>query len=141
VIDEELTQAIRDYLQWMVSEGYAPSTCESYRCELNHFLSFVNDKDIRWDDIFHLDTLQSFQKNRAVDTVMPSEDSRGIFLGKKESDVLLKKHSTGCPKSMNNIYYIMNKDGKFLFDGLSKPDKSLLSLIIICKGIASIFHH
>ena len=43
VIDGELTHAIRDYLQWMVSEGYAPRTCESYGYELNHFLSFVND--------------------------------------------------------------------------------------------------
>jgi integrase/recombinase XerD len=66
VIDGELTHAIRDYLQWMVSEGYAPRTCESYGYELNHFLSFVNDKDIRWDDIFTLDTLKSFQDSRGL---------------------------------------------------------------------------
>jgi len=63
VIDEELTQAIRDCLQWMISEGYAPKTCESYRYELNHFLSFVNDEDIQWDDLFTLDTLKPFQKS------------------------------------------------------------------------------
>lgn len=63
-MDKELTHAIRDYLQWMVTEGYAPGSCVSYRYDLNHFHSFINDKGLRWDDIFTLDTLKAFQKSR-----------------------------------------------------------------------------
>jgi len=58
-----LKQAIDDYLQWMLSAGYARRTYERYRNELNSFLLFVNQKQIDWNDIFIFDTLKDFQKN------------------------------------------------------------------------------
>jgi site-specific recombinase XerD len=64
--DKELNQAIGEYLQWMLSEAYASKTCETYRQELNNFRSFIASRSIRWDRIFTLDTVKSFQELRGV---------------------------------------------------------------------------
>ena len=59
-----LKQVIDECLQWMIFSGYTLETYNNYRSELNAFLSFINRKQIHWDDIFTLDTLKDFQKSR-----------------------------------------------------------------------------
>lgn len=61
-VDKDLEQAIRDYIQWLISEGYTLSTCASYNRMLNHFRLFITRKNIPWDKIFTLNTLKDFQK-------------------------------------------------------------------------------
>jgi len=67
--DKQLRQAISDYLLWMASEGYSPKTCEGYRQLLHNFLLFISRKDIPWDEIFTLDTLKAFKKEKNLDYV------------------------------------------------------------------------
>jgi integrase/recombinase XerD len=61
-----LEQAINDYLLSMISKGYAQSTWEHYERVLNHFLAFVNDREIAWEAIFTFDTLKAFQKDTGL---------------------------------------------------------------------------
>jgi len=56
-----LEQAINDYLEWMISTGYAESGLKAYEKILKRFLCFVREKEIAWDDIFTWDTLRAFQ--------------------------------------------------------------------------------
>ena len=58
-----LRRDIDEYLQWMISTGYSFSTCGTYRTELNRFFLFIIRKQIDWNDIFTLKTLEEFQKN------------------------------------------------------------------------------
>lgn len=57
-----LDEAIRDYLEWMKSNGYSQQSCISYKYALENFLAFIEGKDIIWNDIFTLNTLESFLK-------------------------------------------------------------------------------
>jgi site-specific recombinase XerD len=59
-----LKQGIRDYIQWMASEGYTPETCQAYWLELSKFLLFISQKHIAWGEIFTLHTLKVFQQER-----------------------------------------------------------------------------
>ena len=59
--EESLKKATSDYLEWMISTGYAESGLKAYEKILKRFLCFVREKDIAWDDIFTLDTLRAFQ--------------------------------------------------------------------------------
>ena len=61
-----LDQAISDYLLWMISKGYADSTCIHYEQVLKHFLLFVSQKAIPWDAAFTFDTLKKFQKESGL---------------------------------------------------------------------------
>ncbi|MFQ5976030.1 MAG: tyrosine-type recombinase/integrase [Candidatus Hydrothermarchaeales archaeon] len=61
-VDKDLEKAIRDYIQWLISEGYTLSTCAIYDRMLNHFRLFINRKNIAWDKIFILNTVKDFQK-------------------------------------------------------------------------------
>jgi site-specific recombinase XerD len=61
---QTLKQAIDEYLQWMLSNGYSFRTCDTYRNELNHFFLFIFQKQIDWNDIFTLNTLKDFQKSK-----------------------------------------------------------------------------
>jgi site-specific recombinase XerD len=59
--EEALEKAISDYLEWMISSGYAESGLKAYEKILKRFLCFVREKEIAWDDIFTWDTLRIFQ--------------------------------------------------------------------------------
>jgi site-specific recombinase XerD len=59
--EESLEKAISDYLEWMISSGYAESGLKAYEKILKRFLCFVREKGIAWDDIFTWDTLRAFQ--------------------------------------------------------------------------------
>ena len=55
-----LSKAIADYLEWMISAGYANSTWNNYQRALDRFEQFVQDEQLVWDDIFTWKTLQAF---------------------------------------------------------------------------------
>lgn len=63
-----LRRDIDEYLQWMISTGYSFSTCGTYRNGLNRFFLFIIRKQIDWNDIFTLNTLEEFQKNTQAAT-------------------------------------------------------------------------
>jgi integrase/recombinase XerD len=59
--ENTLEKTISDYLEWMISSGYAESSLKVYEKILKRFLCFVREKEIAWDDIFTWDTLRVFQ--------------------------------------------------------------------------------
>ena len=56
-----LSKAIADYLEWMISAGYADSTWNNYQRVLDRFQQFVQNEQLVWDDIFTWKTLQAFR--------------------------------------------------------------------------------
>ena len=60
--NKALEHAIEDYLLWMEAEGYSHASHKNYRQMLDQFLRFVKSGEFKWDDIFTLETLKSFQK-------------------------------------------------------------------------------
>jgi len=84
-VDKNLEQAISDYLQWMISKGYAYGTFVCYEKILNNFLVFVRSRKIAWDDIFTFATLKDFQKDRksAVESAVIQGLSRYLFEQKR----------------------------------------------------------
>lgn len=65
-VNDELAQAIREYLLWIQSEGFSPKTRRSYRPELKQFLLFIKNRRFSWKEIFTLETLERFKKVRGT---------------------------------------------------------------------------
>ena len=65
---QTLKRDIDEYVQWMISVGYSLNTCGSYRTELNKFTLFIIRKQIGWNGIFTLHTLEEFQKDTPTAT-------------------------------------------------------------------------
>jgi len=61
-VAERLEKAVSDYLLWMISNGYADSTCMQYQRILKYFFIFISPKVIYWEDVFTFNTLKDFQK-------------------------------------------------------------------------------
>lgn len=59
--EESLEKATSDYLEWMISSGYAESGLKAYGKILKRFLCFVREREIAWDEIFTWYTLRAFQ--------------------------------------------------------------------------------
>ena len=57
---KKLTQAVDDYLLWMISRGYADATIKNYEQILNHFVDFIACHQIGWDQIFSSADLHGF---------------------------------------------------------------------------------
>lgn len=57
-----LKQAIRDYLGWMTDKGYSHATLYLHKRLLNHLLTFIDQREIRWENIFTFETLKAFQQ-------------------------------------------------------------------------------
>ena len=57
---KKLTQAVDDYLLWMISGGYADATIKNYEQILNHFVDFIACHQIGWDQIFSSADLHGF---------------------------------------------------------------------------------
>jgi len=92
MIDKQLKQAISDYLLWLASEGYSPRTCEGYRQLLNNFRLFITRKSIPWDEIFTLDTLKAFKKEKNLKYVPALRGlSRYLFEQKKISQPIQRQ--------------------------------------------------
>ena len=87
-----LKQAIRDYLLWMMSSGYSPSTVENHEQVLNHYLAFICRRKIAWDDIFTLDAMKEFQKDiQPANTRAIRGLSRYLFQQKRIAQPIQKK--------------------------------------------------
>ncbi len=63
-LEKHLEKAVHDYLQWMLTKGYADSTVESYERVLKKFLQFVLSQKIDWYNIFTWETLTAFKKDK-----------------------------------------------------------------------------
>ena len=61
-VAERLEKAVSDYLLWMISNGYADSTCMQYQRILKYFFVFISSKAICWEDVLTFNTLKDFQK-------------------------------------------------------------------------------
>ena len=69
---QHLSQAIKDYLQWMKSAGYARKTRQSHQAKLNQFLHFSKNTTISREKLFTLHSLECFKKSggqRAVPAI------------------------------------------------------------------------
>jgi len=58
-----LKRDIEEYLQWMLSAGYAFRTCSQYRVELDKFFLYIIRQQTGRDDTFTQNTLKDFQKS------------------------------------------------------------------------------
>jgi site-specific recombinase XerD len=61
---EMLETGIHDYLEWMKSNEYSQPSCMSYKKVLDNFFAFIKRKSITCNDIFTLDTIEGFIKDR-----------------------------------------------------------------------------
>lgn len=100
-------QAIRDYLGWMAWEGYSPKTCEGYRRVLNNFLRFISHKNIPWDEIFTLDTLKAFQKERSLRYVPALRGLSRYLFGQKRISQPIQRQRAPLPEIYEEylLYY------------------------------------
>ena len=46
----------------MKDQGYSDNICDDYQLELDHFITFVQDGRLKWDQIFSFEVLDLFQK-------------------------------------------------------------------------------
>lgn len=67
-----LHKAISDYLEWMISVGYAASTWNNHQRVLGYFQDFVEQEQIQWEDIFTWKTLQAFYVKHSCNYVLHS---------------------------------------------------------------------
>lgn len=75
-VAERLEKVVSDYLLWMISNGYADSTCMRYQQILTYFSRFITHRAIPWDMIFTFDTLKDFQKESGF--ILASHAVRGL---------------------------------------------------------------
>jgi site-specific recombinase XerD len=109
---QTLKQAIRDYIQWMASEGYTPKTCQAYKLELSKFVLFISREDIAWDEIFALHTFKAFEQERNLKPVPAIRGlSRYLFQQKKISQPI-KRQSYPLPPIYEEylFYYEKSKE-------------------------------
>jgi site-specific recombinase XerD len=77
-VAKRLEKAVSDYLLWMISNGYADSTCMRYQQVSNHFAHYIIQRAIPWDAVFTFDTLRDFQKESGL--ILASHAVRGLSL-------------------------------------------------------------
>jgi len=65
----DLEHANKDYLEWMVVNGYAQSTRQHHKQMLHRFLSFVKAESYSWDEIFTPHTLSCFKRFNGLSEV------------------------------------------------------------------------
>ena len=75
-VAERLEKAVSDYLLWMISTGYADSTCMRYRQILTYFSRFIIQRAIPWDVVFTFDTAKDFQNESGL--ILASQAVRGL---------------------------------------------------------------
>jgi hypothetical protein len=63
-----LTRAIADYLHWMQSVNYTPTSRHQHRMQLELFLSFVKNRRFSWQQLFTEKTREHFKKIRGLST-------------------------------------------------------------------------
>ena len=75
-VAKRLEKAVSDYMLWMISKGYADSTCMRYQQVSNHFAHYIIQRAIPWDAVFTFDTLKDFQKESGF--ILASHAVRGL---------------------------------------------------------------
>ena len=63
-----LIRAIADYLHWMKSVNYTPTSRHQHRMQLELFLSFVKNRRFGWQQLFTEKTREHFKKIRGLST-------------------------------------------------------------------------
>jgi site-specific recombinase XerD len=104
-----LKQAIRDYLQWMASQGYSQKTCQDYRSELNKFLLFISHEDMAWDEIFTLHTLKTFQQESNVKYVHAVRGLSRFLFQQKKIRQPIKRRSYPLPTIYEDYVFYFEK--------------------------------
>jgi site-specific recombinase XerD len=104
-----LKQAIRDYIQWMASEGYSPKTCQAYRLELSKFLLFISREDIAWDEIFALHTLKVFEQERNLKPVPAIRGLSMYLFQQKKISQPIKRRSYPLPPIYEDYLFYFEK--------------------------------
>jgi site-specific recombinase XerD len=111
---QTLKQAIRDYIQWMASEGYSPKTCQAYRLELSKFLLFISREDIAWDEIFALHTLKVFEQERNLKSVPAIRGLSMYLFQQKKISQPIKRRSYPLPAQVVNVRRLLFAFNDFL---------------------------
>lgn len=95
-----LDEAIHDYLEWMKSHGYSHKTWMIYKQVLDNFLAFIEHKDITWNDIFTLDTIESFlkERGRTHTSVAAIRGLCGYLFQQKRIPILIHKQLSQLPE-------------------------------------------
>jgi len=104
-----LKQAIRDYLQWMASEGYTPTTCQAHKWALNRFLLFISQEDIAWDEIFTLHTLKAFQQESNLKQVPGLRGLSQYLFEQKKISRPIKRRSYPLPPIYEEYIFYLEK--------------------------------
>lgn len=60
---KQLKDAVEQYLQWLIQNGYANATISNYERLLKHFQNFINTRKLPWQAVFDYQTLCDFQKS------------------------------------------------------------------------------
>ncbi len=81
---DKLKKAVNDYIEWMISEGYADSTYDQYGKVLDDFMLFVSQNSIPWDKIFTFDTFTTFQKESRYRKVWSAVSGLAEYLFKEK---------------------------------------------------------
>ncbi len=97
---EMLETGIRDYLEWMKSNEYSQLTMMNYKKVLDNFLAFIEPKDIVWNDIFTLNTLESFlkQTGRTHKSAVPIRCLCGYLFQQKRIQNPIQKQLSQLPE-------------------------------------------
>lgn len=75
---EMLRQAVDEYLQWMILEGYSDNSVLKYDKFLADFVDFIEQREISWHVAFTLETLQNYEKEKDGRKVKNSHVVRGL---------------------------------------------------------------
>jgi len=112
---KKLEQAVSDYLLWMISNEYSHGTWKHYEWALNHFVSFVKQNNITWDNMFTLATLKKFQN----ETQHPSAPytvkglARYLFQQKRISSMPTQKKERRLPKIYEEYLVYAKKNRQY----------------------------
>jgi site-specific recombinase XerD len=106
---QTLKNAILDYLHWMASEGYSPSTCRVHKWALSRFLLFISHKDIAWDEIFTLHTLKTFQQESKLKYVPGLRGFSNYLFEQNKISQPIKRRSYSLPPIYEEYIFYVEK--------------------------------
>lgn len=89
LLSHQLKKYIDDYLQWMMSAGYAGYTISRYGTILNYFKTFILQSEHKWDDVFTYNTAATFRKE--------SKYTLGLYAVRGLANYLFKQGTISCP--------------------------------------------
>ncbi len=63
IVEQQLEQAVHDYLLWMAQAEYSQGTMDFHKRILTRFQSYISSREMRWDAVFTHVTLTEFGKH------------------------------------------------------------------------------